>query len=494
MSFLKTIETQTFSIDGDNTVETNMQINVDITVASTCQSLIVNVLDQSNDRLFASELLQMDPVDFTGPVEEVHDDHNCEDDKEDENDHEENILLNKKGHDHSAHDLHAHSLAKRKESLYSVLSKTSNKNKFNKVPTRSKSRSFASLTRGNKPVISLQEFIDGNHGCRIYGSIPVTKVQGNLHIISKPFFHSGMILPRQYRMLLSSKKARKVEVDKILNRHADKIPKSPDFNSVDLLSLEPQVATFSSLNFTHYIDELSFGEYYPKMINPLDGTRSRLPKKTLFRRFAYYLEEFFPFQADKKEKANEIPMSLKRKIFQKLKDEISAASSYQYFLSIVPTRYTSSVTFRHVSTNQYAVTEQIRDLSYNYEYDDDEIMDEIETFEKSQKDSGKGSKKPHSTEEYFRKIMGSSSSPTPPGIYFKYDIEPIVLNITDKRLPFVQFAVRVVNILGGLAVCFMIFYQMTDSLWDRFFGHKIHLTEKEKDITGILGNEKDDEE
>lgn len=116
------------------------------------------------------------------------------------------------------------------------------------------------------------------------------------------------------------------------------------------------------MNFTHRIDELSFGTYYPKLVNPLDGTHA--DSQDHFHRF-------------------------------------------QYFVNVVPTTYKSGNTI--IKTNQYAVTEQSRHTKDN-------------------------------AAEFF------------PGIFFKYDIEPVSLEISDGRMPFLQFLVRLLGVLGGLVV------------------------------------------
>jgi hypothetical protein len=82
--------------------------------------------------------------------------------------------------------------------------------------------------------------------------------------------------------------------------------------------------TKSEINFTHIIDEFSFGEYFPKIVNPLDGTTEatddRISPEVL------------------------IHIDLYR---------------FQYFLSIVPTVYIADDFGRKIiETNQYAVTEQ----------------------------------------------------------------------------------------------------------------------------------------
>lgn len=62
--------------------------------------------------------------------------------------------------------------------------------------------------------------------CRLYGSMKVNKVQGDFHITGKNFAYADY---------------------------------------------DRSMLTRDGLNFSHVIDEFSFGEYYPKLENPLDG-------------------------------------------------------------------------------------------------------------------------------------------------------------------------------------------------------------------------------
>ncbi|KAK9450210.1 endoplasmic reticulum vesicle transporter-domain-containing protein [Limtongia smithiae] len=173
-----------------------------------------------------------------------------------------------------------------------------------------------------------------DEACRIYGMLDVNKVQGDLHITAKNFGYLDRSDP-----------------GKVLRRE--------------------------DLNFSHVIDELSFGEYYPSLENPLDGVAA-LIDTAMFR--------------------------------------------YQYYLSVVSTEYAAYARRRVLYTNQYAVTEQPTD----------------------------------------------QVNPThPPGIFFKYDIEPIGLRITERRVPFLQFVVRLVNALGGVVVCTGWAYPLLDTLWTR---------------------------
>ncbi|KAH8801709.1 endoplasmic reticulum vesicle transporter-domain-containing protein [Xylogone sp. PMI_703] len=155
--------------------------------------------------------------------------------------------------------------------------------------------------------------------CRIYGSLDVNKVMGDFHITARGHgYHE-------------------------FGEHLD----------------------HSSFNFSHIISELSFGPFYPSLLNPLDRTVETTPNN--FHKF-------------------------------------------QYFLSVVPTVYTvaaSSVSgSQTVVTNQYAVTEQS-----------------------------------HSIPE--RAV---------PGIFFKYDIEPMLLTVEESREGFLKFCVKVINVFSGVLV------------------------------------------
>ena len=125
-------------------------------------------------------------------------------------------------------------------------------------------------------------------------------------------------------------------------------------------------AAGAAFNFSHTINELSFGPLYPSLLNPLDKT------------YATTSENFF---------------------------------KYQYYCSVVPTIYTRSPTPSPSSpstifTNQYAVTSQS-----------------------------------HTVPD--RSV---------PGIFFKFDIEPILLTIREERGGFMALLVRVVNVVSGVLV------------------------------------------
>ncbi|KAF7556772.1 hypothetical protein G7046_g6213 [Stylonectria norvegica] len=149
--------------------------------------------------------------------------------------------------------------------------------------------------------------------CRIYGSLDLNKVQGDFHITARG--HGYM------------------ENGQHLNH--------------------------DQFNFSHIISELSYGPFYPSLVNPLDRTVNTAP------------DNFHKFQ---------------------------------YYLSVVPTVY--SVGSSNIRTNQYAVTEQSKAVNEHYI----------------------------------------------PGVFFKYDIEPILLSVQENRDGFLFFLIKIINVLSGVLV------------------------------------------
>lgn len=527
-AYLGGVETHTFAIDGDNTVATEMQINVDITVATPCHALTVNVLDESNDRLFASEVLRMDDVEFTAPQDDIlelwhhfNKNSNHHDDREDADDGTEQYTANKEIFDLLSNndDLDENSLEKRKETLHSVLKHArksiSSFRKTSPFPKVMKQEMVSALTKP-EDYDEIPKFMsDGSLGCRIYGSMPVTKVQGNLHIISKAYFLSAGHLSSSQQRVFTSEKGR----NDLWRQHRSRFPITHYI--------------FSQSNFTHYIDELSFGPYFPSLVNPLDGTKSRWPRRILRNRLRTLFKQHSETEQKQQQKQQQIQQagtyeSNEKKVeslvsgisqdklkslVQSLKNQASAISAYQYFLSIVPTTYIASTTGRKVKTNQYAVTEQVRDMSWQYEFDDDSNDNKLLETSSDTENDGKSQEQMQAAYEekklaLLRKALkslyvipgpdltpassqdsdrDSRASSTPPGIYLKYDISPIALQITDTRLPFVQFVVRVVNVIGGLVVCTMAMYRLVEALLVRIGGKRWKSHETDLDASkGIL--------
>ena len=153
-----------------------------------------------------------------------------------------------------------------------------------------------------------------------------------------------------------------------------------------------------AFNFSHIIREMSFGPYYPSLTNPLDATIAVTPTPE---------DKFYKFQ---------------------------------YYLSIVPTIYTDDSTlmpqleaaavatkddpgaaslFHHahaIKTNQYAVTSQSHKVPDNYV----------------------------------------------PGIFVKFDIEPIMLAVVEEWSGFWKLLVTLVNVVSGVMVAGGWAWQMFD--------------------------------
>ncbi|KAI4318698.1 hypothetical protein MLD38_032373 [Melastoma candidum] len=110
-------------------------------------------------------------------------------------------------------------------------------------------------------------------GCNIRGSLEVNKVAGNFHFAAGKTFHQS------------------------------------SFNLLELLSLQRE-----NYNISHKINRLTFGEYFPGIVNPLDGVQ---------------------WTHD------------------------AHSGMYQYFLKVVPTIYTN-IRGRTIYSNQYSVTEHYR--------------------------------------------------------------------------------------------------------------------------------------
>lgn len=99
------------------------------------------------------------------------------------------------------------------------------------------------------------------------------------------------------------------------------------------------------------------------------------------------------------------------RISQPLDNSVEMASShfhiFQYFVSVVSTTYVDAGR-RRIDTNQYSVTDMSRETQH-----------------------GQGV----------------------PGIFFKYDIEPMALMVEERTMGLVDFLVRLAGIVGGILVC-----------------------------------------
>lgn len=187
---------------------------------------------------------------------------------------------------------------------------------------------------------------EGAPACHIFGSIPVNHVKGEFHITAKGF---------GYRDRLH-------------------VP-------------------YESLNFSHVIQEFSYGDFYPYLNNPLDMSG------------------------------------------RTTNDHLQA---FRYFTTVVPTLYEKLGLI--VDTYQYSLTE----LHHSY------------------------------------KVNKLGKPDGIPGIFFKYDFEPIKLIISEKRIGFFQFIARLGTILGGLLIAGGYLYRLYEKLLILAFGKRYVEKDSEK--------------
>lgn len=174
--------------------------------------------------------------------------------------------------------------------------------------------------------------------CRIYGTIPINRVQGDFHITAEGYGYMGS-----------------------------------------------EIASEDELNFTHYINEFSFGTFYPYIDNSLDATAQITDKKK---------------------------------------------HTYHYSLKVIPTIF--GKLGHEIDTNQYSIQMYETDNKYA------------------------------------------------PGIFFKYDFDPIKISILEKRLSFFQFVIRLVTIIGGLWVIAQWSYKFMEKIIVLVFGKEFARRGEEK--------------
>lgn len=203
---------------------------------------------------------------------------------------------------------------------------------------------------------------DAVDSCRVYGSLEGNKVQGDFHITARGHgYHDGM---------------------KHLDHSGTSLSFYPSFTSSKLTLLQ-------AFNFSHMINELSFGPHYPTILNPLD--------KTVAATESHYYK-------------------------------------YQYFLSIVPTIYARNQNIR------------------------------LDRLPSSLDRNARSNKNLIFTNQYAATSQSDALPESPyliPGIFFKYNIEPILLLISEERTGFLSLLIRLVNTVSGVIVTGGWLYQIT---------------------------------
>lgn len=226
------------------------------------------------------------------------------------------------------------------------------------------------------PRIGRQMAIDA---CRIYGSLEGNKVQGDFHITARG--HGYMELG--------------------LQTHLD----------------------HSTFNFSHLVNELSFGPRYPGILNPLDKT------------------------------SDYTPLNFMR---------------YQYFLSVVPTIFTSRrVSTRDGSLDPAAVPQPpTLDMAPDMlKTDKDGVVYHVPQ-PRSRADSKSIFTNQYAATSQSREVPAN----VVPGLFFKYDIEPILLIVSESRNSFLALVIRLVNVISGVLVGGGWLFQLTEwaaEVWGR---------------------------
>ena len=228
-------------------------------------------------------------------------------------------------------------------------------------------RSNPSRKFANSPRIPRSAVKDS---CRIYGSLEGNKVQGDFHITARG--HGYM----EFRM--------------------------------------PQHLDHTTFNFSHHINELSFGPHYPDLLNPLDKTTASTPAN------------FYKFQ---------------------------------YFLSVVPTIFTK----RRVSTKSGTLDPAAIPQPATLDMQPELTQSKDGVIQHIPNPKAKHDSQSIFTNQYAATSQSREVNPnTIPGIFFKYDIEPILLIKSQQRGSLLALLVRLVNVLAGVVVGGGWMFQLTE--------------------------------
>lgn len=273
-TFLAGQRTTQFAVDPS--IGHDLQINLDMTINMPCQYLQVNLRDAAGD----IKIIDESDIARDGTFFAVSKEHQV---------------------DNMAHDLD--------------IGDTVYEGRKRKV-IRDAQRSGKYNPRGHSGFPKTYPRVTNGPACRLYGSMMVKRVTGNLHITAAGHGYWSPV-------------------------------STPD----------------NKMNLTHVIHELSFGPFFPRIVEPLDASVEIAEEKL---------------------------------------------TSYQYFLSIVPTRFIAT-SGRYIDTNQYSVTDYVRKLTA-----EDRLL---------------------------------------PGIFIKYDVEPVALTIRARSISWLKFLVRLAGVIGGLWVC-----------------------------------------
>ncbi|WFD29591.1 hypothetical protein MSPP1_000600 [Malassezia sp. CBS 17886] len=275
------VGSRSYSFSVDDHLGKNMQVNLDMTVATPCQKVSVDLRDAAGDRIhFLDDDLAKDNTIFRAQHRRAFQRHDPGD------------LVQV-----------FHSASRWKEHVMRGKAKKGQPAPI--VRPRDKHSGFAKTY----PLVAK------GSACRIYGSILVKKTAGNLHV---SLVDPAMLLVADDSML--------------------------------------------QMNASHVIHEFGFGPYFTNMAEPLESS---------------------------------------------MEITTDPRAVYQYFVSVVPTRYISA-RGQTIETNQYSVNDYVRNPNGPIAF---------------------------------------------PGIYLKYDLEPLTMTVHERTQSFVSFLVRLLGTMGGLWLC-----------------------------------------
>jgi endoplasmic reticulum-Golgi intermediate compartment protein 2 len=209
--------------------------------------------------------------------------------------------------------------------------------------------------------------------CRIFGSLEGNKVQGDFHITARG--HGYM-----------------------------------EFGA-------PSHLDHSTFNFSHHINELSFGPHYPNLLNPLDKTTAATEKN--FHKYQYFLS-VVPTIFTKRSVTTSTGTLDPAQIPQPATLDQTPGSKDKHGIVQHIANPNAGIDSKSIFTNQYAATSQSRDVNQN----------------------------------------------TIPGVFFKYDIEPILLIVSERRGSLLALLVRLVNVVSGVVVGGGWMFQLTEWFYE----------------------------
>lgn len=320
-------------------VSHELQLNLDIVIRMPCDTLRVNIQDAAGDRILAGDLLEREPTSWK-------------------------LWMDKRNYEHSRGGPREYQTLSQEDSERLVAQEEDAHVRHVMGEVRRNPRK--KFPKG--PRVRWGDVVDS---CRIYGSLEGNKVQGDFHITARGHGYQ--------------------EAGAHLDHHGISI--YPLF----ILSWSSAVIEWlthvfaTAFNFSHMITELSFGPYYPTLLNPLD--------KTIAVTESHYYK-------------------------------------YQYFLSVVPTIYSKGTGALDKYSSSPSLITQKNNNNKNM---------------------------------IFTNQYGATSQSTPipenifhiPGIFFKYNIEPILLLVSEERSSFLRLLIRLINTVSGVLVTGGWLYQIS---------------------------------